>query len=141
MRIQYSYWRVDLWTMGLVVFTAYMTSHAQSGDVSPASSSAPAAIRQGHDGRAVWREFPGFRAKIKATTDGKKLEETLQVSAKGSLELNVPADDHFVWVKGTLQSVVNHRLSRDEAIDHDSFAEDDLNHPLGRLLTTTTATN
>lgn len=57
MRIQYPFWRVDLWTLGLVVFTAYMASHAQSVDVPPAALTAPAVMRQAKVGLAVGHEF------------------------------------------------------------------------------------
>lgn len=95
------------------------------------------ATRQARDRRAVWRNFPGFRANIKATVDGKTLECRLQVSLTGSLELNVPAEHQFAWVKDTLQSTVNHRLSCDEATEHVSFADDQANQPLGRRLKST----
>jgi N-acetylneuraminic acid mutarotase len=91
-------------------------------------------MRRAHDGRAVWIAFPGFSAEIVATQDQRASCGALTVSAEGELTLKLDQSEGMEWVQRTLSSVVNHRLSADDAIANVEFADQEAFHPLGRLL-------
>ena len=90
--------------------------------------------------RASWREFPGFRAEVKALVDGRAWTGSATISAKGEVDLDKEDAVAAPWVKEQLESLVMHRLARPQAQPQEKspilrFADDDLDHPLGRLLT------
>ena len=91
-------------------------------------------MTEAHEGRVVWQDFHGFTADIVATADGKTAKGTIDVSPEGALTLSLEPASEVAWVERTLQSVVSHRLSDDGAITNVEYADDDKNHPLGRLL-------
>lgn len=105
-----------------------------------------------HDGRAVWSNFPGFRAKIHASASGQQVHGTLAVSSDGKIDISLEnkgdnASDSqedfakkFAWVERTLRSTINHRLSDDQGVKGVAFADNDTQHPLGRLIKSTDAT-
>jgi hypothetical protein len=107
---------------------------AFAGSSFAAEKSAEELMSIAHDGRAVWHNFHGFSADIVATADGKSTKGTLEVSPEGALTLKLDDPSQHDWVDRTLQSVVSHRLSDDGAITNVEFADEDANHPLGRLL-------
>ncbi len=80
-RAFFSLWRIDLMSFGLVAFAGLLTSLTQGGDEAPPT--AVGLMQRAHDGRAVWREFPGFRAAGRASVDGVAVEGTLQVNPSG----------------------------------------------------------
>jgi hypothetical protein len=85
--------------------------------------------------RASWHEFPGFRAEVKALVDGRAWKGAATISTKGDVELTAEDDTVAPWVKEQLESFAMHRLARPQAkAPVLRFADDDANHPLGRLL-------
>lgn len=99
--------------------------------------SAPTAARlmqRAHDGRVVWLAFPGFSANITAATGDKQTAGTITVTKDGTLELKLDQPEGMQWVERTLSSVVNHRLAGDDATTNVEFADEQENHPLGRLI-------
>jgi N-acetylneuraminic acid mutarotase len=120
--------------LGLLAISMFCVSAA---DIIAQERSAPTAARlmqRAHDGRAVWLAFPGFTANITAATGDKQTAGTLSVTKDGSLELKLDQPDGMQWVERTLSSVVNHRLATDDAITNVEFADEQANHPLGRLI-------
>ncbi len=85
--------------------------------------------------RAAWEKFPGFSADVKANADGRTWKGSINVSAKGDVEIT--PDDEVVapWVKEQMESMVLHRAARPASkAPVLRFADDDLDNPLGRLL-------
>jgi N-acetylneuraminic acid mutarotase len=91
-------------------------------------------MRRAHDGRSVWLVFPGFAADVAVANNGQSTKGTLTVAADGAIELALDQPSGFEWAQRTLSSVVNHRLGEGEAVTGVEFADEDTNHPLGRLI-------
>lgn len=88
-----------------------------------------------HEGRAVWKAFPGFVADVQAQGQGVDLKGRLEVSADGKIVLSLPEAEKSPWIARTLNSVIGHRLSDDGPAATDvEFADEDLANPLGRLI-------
>ncbi len=87
--------------------------------------------------RASWKDFPGFAARVEGQMDGRRFKGKVTVDAVG--KASVETDDEVVdpWVKDQLESIAMHR--RPESSDRPKpvlrFADDEADHPLGRLLT------
>ncbi len=86
--------------------------------------------------RASWKSFPGSRAAVSARVDGRTWKGTATLTAKGAVELAMDDDVVTPWVQEQLESMVLHRLYRAPTKTPVlRFADDDQDHPLGRLLT------
>ncbi len=90
--------------------------------------------------RAAWRNFPGFTAKISGTVDGRPFDGDVAVAADGAVKLKLDNGELEPWVEDQLSSITMHRAaSQTPAADRPKpmvrFADEDLDHPLGRLLT------
>ena len=85
--------------------------------------------------RAAWHQFPGFRADVSANVDGRAWKGSATLSAKGEVELTSEDEIASPWVKDQLESIVLHRLARPQGKSPIlRFADDEVDHPLGRLL-------
>jgi hypothetical protein len=113
------------------------TKAARAGSVSDgADPKAVQLFQEAIAARASWRDFPGFSAEVKALVDGRAWKGAATISAKGDVDLDKEDDVAAPWVKDQLESLVMHRLARtQEKSPILRFADDDLDHPLGRLLT------
>ena len=86
--------------------------------------------------RASWKNFPGFSATIQGEYDGRPFSGTVEVEKSGSVELKIDQEVASSWVEDQLKSLVMHRMeSSQRAAPVLRFADQDLHHPLGRLLT------
>jgi hypothetical protein len=87
--------------------------------------------------RAAWREFPGFHAKVRGVVDGRSFNGSVQVGADGAVDVKIDEAAAAPWVEDQLGSIAMHRIASDSRgpapVLH--FADDDTEHPLGRLLT------
>jgi hypothetical protein len=92
--------------------------------------------------RAAWKEFPGFTAEASGMVDGRPFAGKVTVKADG--DVTVAVDDPVArpWLEDQLGSIVLHRLPEDDRGPSSErprpvlrFADDDEDHPLGRLLT------
>lgn len=85
--------------------------------------------------RALYHDFPGFRADIEINLDGKKLQGQVDVNDRGKVALKLEGAAAAKWAKSTLEQIVGHRLSSgpDEETPC-AFVESDENHPLGRAI-------
>jgi len=101
------------------------------------SASAVSLMELAHAGRAEWANFPGFQATVTLTADATTAKTTLHVSPDGKIELTPPLGEQFRWSDRVLKSVIGHRLTQEPAITHVEFADDQVNHPHGRLLRST----
>jgi len=85
--------------------------------------------------RAVWKDFPGFTADLETNIDGKAVKGRVAVDSKGDVALQLPEDGAAHWAKGTLASVVGHRLDDGGGSDTPcAFEDDNADHPLGRAV-------
>lgn len=122
--------RLAMLASGLVAI-CFMIANSACG----AEPTAAALMQKAHDGRAVWRDFPGFTAKIRCSHDGAVLEGQLTADRKGDVKISwTKEDERFAWVQRTLDSVIGHRVASDDAITNVEFADDQTNHPQGRLI-------
>ena len=62
------WWRIDLLALGLVSLAGLLTSFAQGDDHAAKEPTAVNLMKQAHDGRAVWTEFPGFTAQVQVAS-------------------------------------------------------------------------
>lgn len=89
-----------------------------------------------HEARMTWGEgFPGFEAEMVVRADGEVHRCSVKVTAGGAVLLNMPKPrpKSVEWAQDRLQSVVDHRQAGSRKYDV-SFADDDTDHPFGRLI-------
>src|SRR5438094_7139729 len=92
-----------------------------AADEKPVAKEDPAATKllaEAIAARAVWKDFPGFTADLEVNRDGKIVKGSVEVSAKGKVEVKIKdegkeADKLASKAKETLASVVGHRLPSD----------------------------
>lgn len=86
--------------------------------------------------RAVWKNLPGFKAEVAGTIDGRSFTGTTTVDAEGNLTVETDEEAGTEWVEDQLGSIVLHRQASDGSRPKPvlRFADDDVEHPLGRLL-------
>ena len=89
--------------------------------------------------RAVWKDFPGFTAKIDGAVEDRPFKGTVAVAADGSVKFELQDEVLNGWVQDQLESITMHRAaSQRPATDRAKpvlrFADDHPDHPLGRLL-------
>ena len=92
--------------------------------------------------RAVWNDFPGFSAEVSGEVDGRAYSGKVAVSADGSVKTEVDDAAARPWVDSQIASLAMHRMpesGRDSSSEPSKpvlrFADDQEDHPLGRLLT------
>ena len=86
--------------------------------------------------RASWREFPGFKAEVEGDFDGRPFSGTVEIDRTGTVDLKIDQEVASTWVEEQLRSLVMHRIeSPKRATPVLRFADQDLENPLGRLLT------
>ena len=109
------------------------------GETKAASSdwqklSAEELVARARGARASWAGLPGFSADFTVATGGHKGTGRLEVDADGTVNITLSDAKQHPWVEGSLRSLVGHRLasgSRDEKV---RFADEQTDHPLGRLI-------
>jgi hypothetical protein len=89
--------------------------------------------------RAVWKDFPGFAAKIAGEVEDRPFEGSVTVAPDGSVKLQLEDDVLQDWVQEQLESITMHRAASQNAPSNHPkpvlrFADDHTDHPLGRLL-------
>jgi hypothetical protein len=96
---------------------------------------APAVLKRAREARGVWRDFPGFRARLEVEMPNYTSHGDLVVMPEGQVQLQgfAPGGD-LKQVEGYLDSLVQHRLSETGADENVEFVTENESHPLGRLL-------
>lgn len=88
--------------------------------------------------RAQWKNFPGFRAAIAGSVDGRPFSGDVSVTADGSVKLTSDDEATREWVEEQLSSIAMHRAASNRRSGERPrlWFGDDQNddHPLGRLL-------
>lgn len=96
---------------------------------------APELLKRARDARAVWRAFPGFRARLAVEMPGYRGEGSVAVTADGQIQLQgFPPGGDLKQVEGYLDSLVQHRLADTGADENVEFVAENESHPLGRLI-------
>lgn len=88
------------------------------------------------DARAAWTKFPGFTADVHANADGRVWKGSVKITAKGEVSLSENDEVVTPWVQEQFESMALHRIAgprKGEPVLR--FADQTLDHPLGRLLT------
>jgi len=97
--------------------------------------SAAEQMQKAHDGRAVWQKFPGFEAEIVARQNGEEVRGKLLVAADGTLTFQWQTGSTTPdWLSRSLDSLIGHRLSESDAIVDVEYADEEPQHPFGRLI-------
>ena len=104
-------------------------------DAKPADPAATKLLADARAARAVWKRFPGFTAEVEVNIDGQATKGRVTVDPTGDVTLQLPDAAAERWAKGTLASVVGHRLDDGGGADTPCAFEDDVSdHPLGRAV-------
>lgn len=99
-----------------------------------ASVSAVDVVRQARQARAMWQDFTGFEANLKLFAEDRSQQGRIKVGADGQVELiGIELQDEKSVLQ-TLRSLVSHRLGGSGEDESVSFMDDQLDHPLGRLI-------
>ncbi len=98
------------------------------------NKSAGEMIHAARDTRATWDNFVGFEADLLLFAEGKQQKGRIKVAADGQVTLTgfQLADEKVPLA--TLRSLVGHRMPGSESDDKVSFADEQADHPLGRLI-------
>src|SRR5689334_17286266 len=97
---------------------------AKAEDKAIQAASAVDLMKSAHEGRAMWDRFPGFKAKVKATTDTETVSGTLEVDADGTMKLTMDGGAKVEWAERTLGSVLSHRRATSEFESAVEFADE-----------------
>ncbi|WP_339734630.1 DUF3386 family protein [uncultured Gimesia sp.] len=86
------------------------------------------------EARAVWRDFPGFKADVTVRYNDK--QTTGKLTADKDFKVKLILDDESLseWSLPKLRSVIGHRKYRQQKPIPATFADQQINHPLGRLV-------
>jgi Protein of unknown function (DUF3386) len=105
-----------------------------------ADPDATALFKEAITHRATWRDFPGFAAELNGHLDGRPFTGLVKVKNDGSVEIQTDDPVAKPWLQDQLGSLVMHRIAQPSSESTDAhqpslrFADDDDDHPLGRLL-------
>ncbi|MBL8797068.1 MAG: DUF3386 family protein [Planctomycetia bacterium] len=92
-------------------------------------------LKDARNARAIWTNFPGFTADIAVNVDGVVQKGTLQVSAKGEVQIEKLDKAAETWARRNLASTVMHRLDNSGAKDTPcAFLDKNTDHPLGQAI-------
>jgi hypothetical protein len=112
--------------------TAEKTAAAKTTE---AGGSALDALERARDGRALWKEYPGFTADLKVLSGDEVISGKVKIDADGVVSLEMPKSKTADWVEEQLNSMVQHRMPDGEVTQGDvTFAEAESKHPLGRAI-------
>jgi len=110
----------------------------QAGEPQEKPQVDPAAAKmmlRAHQARATWGDdFPGFSAKVQVALDGDVTRGKLTITPEGEVQLDAPAGPAQKWAQAALESLAMHRTAETRESYDVSFANDETDHPLGRLI-------
>lgn len=86
------------------------------------------------EARAVWRDFPGFTADVTVSFNGKQTQGKLTADKDFKVKLTLDDESLSEWSLPKLRSVIGHRKYRVQKPIPATFADQQVNHPLGRLV-------
>jgi hypothetical protein len=115
----------------VAVGTPLVGGEEKSAKADPAASKLLADARAA---RAMWKDFPGFRADIEVNLDGKVSKGTVEVNPDGKAKYDGLSKDAEAWVKPVLGSIIGHRIDGPVHDTPCAFVDEDTAHPQGRLI-------
>ena len=107
---------------------------------SGADDEAVALFEEALAARAAWQDFTGFSAEIAGDLEGRPFSGTVTVAANGAVEVDLGEDAAMAaWIDDQLESITMHRAaSQSPSAERPKpvlrFADNQTDHPLGRLL-------
>lgn len=119
-----------------LVFEKEKAAEAAQGvaDEPKADAEATRLLADARAARLLWTRFPGFTANVEVNLNGKVHKGTAAVTEKGKVTLADLPEDAAKWAKQILGSAVSHRIGGGSEETPCAFADDDKDHPLGRLI-------
>jgi hypothetical protein len=125
-------WKTSLSAM--LALVGWLSTLAVVSAADKSEPEAEALMRRAHVVRSGWdASFPGFRAEVRVTIDGEYVEGKVTI-AGGEVKLDLPAGPQADWAAEQLESITMHRSAGVRERYDVSFADDEQDHPLGRLI-------
>lgn len=125
----------------LLILSATMKWIPAKDQIKPASKRGNAAAIQlyqiyqkAREARAVWRDFPGFSSDVTVHYNGQSTQGKLTADKDFKVKLSLEEEQLVEWSLPKLRSVIGHRKYRMQKPIPATFADDQFNHPLGRLM-------
>lgn len=124
----------------IVLLTLSATMHwAEAGNQTKAASSKEKAAatklyQHVREARALWRDFPGFTADVTVLYNGQHTQGKLTADQDFKIHLALDDEQLKEWSLPKLKSVISHRKYRQQKPIPATFADDQIHHPLGRLV-------
>ncbi|MCA9006962.1 MAG: DUF3386 family protein [Planctomycetaceae bacterium] len=100
----------------------------------PGKEAATELYQKVREARATWRDFPGFTADVLIQYNGKSTTGKLTADKDFKLKLTLEDESLSEWSLPKLNSVIGHRKYHKQEPIPATFADDEVNHPLGRLV-------
>lgn len=100
----------------------------------PNKAEATKLYQKAREARAVWRDFPGFSADVTVLYNGESTEGKLTADKNFKVILTLDDEPLTKWSLPKLRSVIGHRKYRLQKPIPATFADDQMHHPLGRLV-------
>tara|TARA_R110002111_G_scaffold262289_1_gene337876 strand:- start:180135 stop:180917 length:783 start_codon:yes stop_codon:yes gene_type:complete len=86
------------------------------------------------EARALWQDFPGFTADVTVSYNGETTQGKLTADKDFKVILSLDNEQLKEWSQPKLNSVIGHRKYRQQKPIPATFADAQVNHPLGRLV-------
>jgi hypothetical protein len=90
--------------------------------------------QKAREARAVWHEFPGFSADVTVFDSGQSTQGKMTANKDFKVKLSLDDEQLVGWSLPKLRSVISHRKSRLQKPIPATFADNQIHHPLGRLV-------
>lgn len=106
----------------------------ESTDSQQEKAAATKLYQKVREARATWRDFPGFTADVTVCYNGKCTTGKLVAENQFKIKLTLQDKSLSEWSLPKLQSVIGHRKYRQQKPIPATFADQEVDHPLGRLV-------
>ncbi len=122
-------------TWHFATLTVDVPSRTPAEEQAVESVSAINALVRARKHRAVWQDFPGFKADLTVLSDEKVIKGTMEIDRDGVVTLDMPKSNIADWVEEQLNSMVQHRMPDGEVSEGNvTWAQEEGVHPLGRKI-------
>lgn len=120
-------------TRGLIVIGLLLGSSGAWGEEPREDPAASKLLAQARAARAVWEQFPGFRANVEVNLEGQVSRGQVRVEPGGKVHLQGLEAQAQRWAQEQLTQLVGHRLPESKtALAACAFTDQNTDHPLGR---------
>jgi hypothetical protein len=90
--------------------------------------------QKAREARAVWRDFPGFSADVTVLYNDQSTQGKITANKDFKVKLSLDDEQLVGWSLPKLRSVISHRKYRLQKPIPATFADNQIHHPLGRLV-------